>query len=231
MGFVSNHGVRDAELPNSRRKLLDAINSDLFEDDNVLAFFYGGSIGNENTDLFSDIDLRVVVKPDKIKEYISNKKNRAKNWGNVLYFEEINPLSNYTVAHYDCFIKVDTFYYNPDNLQPSIWLKNIKIIKDTDEMMANILKRSMILTYKPTVEEFEIWRTKFFAYLHEAYRRAMRKEYYYALNCIDKLRLSMLTAWYMTSGIQPNTFGDWAKYEGDKSKLEDWQKALLEKWN
>ncbi|SET96409.1 hypothetical protein SAMN05421676_11287 [Salinibacillus kushneri] len=58
----------------------------------------------------------------------------------------------------------------------------------------------------------------------------MRKEYYYALNCIDKLRLSMSTAWYMNSGIQPNTFGDWAKYEGERSKLEDWQKSLLESW-
>jgi len=58
----------------------------------------------------------------------------------------------------------------------------------------------------------------------------MRKEYYYALDCIDKLRLSISTAWYMDSGIQPNSFGDWAKYEGDRSELEDWQKTLLEGW-
>ncbi|WP_211342327.1 hypothetical protein [Aquisalibacillus elongatus] len=68
------------------------------------------------------------------------------------------------------------------------------------------------------------------SYRDEAYRRAIRKEYYYALNCIDKLRLSISTAWYMDAGIQPNTFGDWAKYEGKRSELEDWQKSLLEAW-
>mgnify|MGYP000846284590 CR=1 FL=1 len=230
MGLVSKHEERDLELPNNRRILLEAIESDLVNDDNVLALFYGGSIGNENTDVFSDIDLRVVVKPDYIKEYIANKNERAKNWGDVLYFEDLYPSSIYTVAHFNCFVKVDIFYYTPENIQPSTWLKNIKIIKDTNRMMAETLTRSMTLTYKPSVEEFEIWRTKFFAYLHEAYRRAIRKEYYYALNCIDKLRLSMSTAWYMISGNQPNTFGDWAKYEGSRSELEVWQKSLLESW-
>lgn len=142
----------------------------------------------------------------------------------------MNPSSIYIVAHYDSFIKVDIFYYTPEYIQPSVWLKNIKILKDTDEMITNILKQSLNLTYKPSLDEFELWRTKFFAYLHEAYRRALREEYYYALDCIDKLRLSIVTAWYMESGIQPNSFGDWAKYEGNRSSLKDWQKSLLESW-
>ncbi|SEQ94551.1 hypothetical protein SAMN05216232_3755 [Virgibacillus subterraneus] len=230
MGFVINHEERDLELPNYRKKLMKAIENDFLNDDNVLALFYGGSIGNENADLYSDIDLRVVVKPEKIEEYISNKKKRPQRWGNVLYFEDMNPFSIYTVVHYECFIKVDTFYYKPDDIRPSVWLKNIKIIKDKDDMIAGILKRSMTLTYEPSFDEFELWRTKFFAHLHEAYRRVMRNEYYYALNCIDSLRLSMATAWYMNAGVQPNAFGDWAKYEGNRSKLENWQKTLLESW-
>lgn len=231
MTFISKHEERDSELPKERKKLLNNIQNDLFEDDNVLAFFYGGSLGNENTDFFSDIDLRVVVKPEKINDYISNKKNRAENWGGILYFEDLNPSSIYIVAHYDSFIKADIFYYTPEYIQPSVWLKNIKILKDTDEMITNILKQSLNLTYKPSLDEFEFWRTKFFAHLHEAYRRALREEYYYALDCIDKLRLSIVTAWYMESGIQPNSFGDWAKYEGNRSSLKDWQKSLLESWD
>jgi hypothetical protein len=230
VGFVSNHEERDLDLPNYRKRVMDSIERDLLNDDNVLAFFYGGSIGNENTDLYSHIDLRVVVKPEKIKEYISNKKKRPQNWGNVLYFEDVNPFSIYTVVHYECFIKVDTFYYKPDDIRPSVWLKNIKIIKDKDEMIAGILKKAMALTYEPSFDEFELWRTKFFAYLHEAYRRVMRNEYYYALNCIDSLRLLMATAWYINAGVQPNAFGDWAKYEGERSNLEDWQQTLLESW-
>lgn len=96
--------------------------------------------------------------------------------------------------------------------------------------MTDILKQSMVLSYKPSIDEFNNWRTKFFAYLHEAYRRSMRQEYYYALDCIDKLRLSIVTAWYMHLGRQPNTFGDWAKYEDDRSELSEWQKSLLKSW-
>lgn len=31
-------------------------------------------------------------------------------------------------------------------------------------------------------------------------------------------RLSLVTAWYMDAGIQPNTFEDWAKLEGSRSQ-------------
>lgn len=34
----------------------------------------------------------------------------------------------------------------------------------------------------------------------------------------------------MNAGIQPNAFGDWAKYEGKRSKLEDWKQAYLKSW-
>lgn len=64
---------------------MNAIERDLINDDNVLALFYGGSIGSENTDLYSDIDLRVVVKPEKIEGYISNKINVLKA-GEMFYF-------------------------------------------------------------------------------------------------------------------------------------------------
>lgn len=230
MGFVSKFEQRDLRLPDHRSKLLTSIESDLLNDDNVLAVFYGGSIGSENTDLYSDIDLRIVVKPEKIKEYISNKNTRPNNWGNVLFIEDANPFSIYTVIHYDCFVKVDTFYYKPNDIHPSIWLKNIKVIKDTNELMSGVLDKSMNLRYKPSLEEFELWRMKFFAYLHEIYRRVMREEYYYALDCIDNLRLSMSMAWYMDKGLQPNAFGDWAKYEAERSGLEDWQQSMLKSW-
>ena len=59
----------------------------------------------------------------------------------------------------------------------------------------------------------------------------MRGEIYYALNCLDKLRFFMATAWYMEAGIQPNALGDWAKIEGDRSQLQDWQSNQLAEWN
>ncbi|KKI91323.1 hypothetical protein WQ54_15375 [Bacillus sp. SA1-12] len=230
MGLETKFRQRDLDIPNQRQVLMAAIESDLKNDRNVLAAFYGGSIGNQNTDLYSDIDLRIVVKDEAFEKYRVNKKQRAKNWGNVLFFEDF-PWATHSIAHYNTFIKVDSFYYKTKDIKPSVWLQNIKIVLDTTGLIKEVLKKSMALSYIPTVEEVEIWRTKFFAYVHEAYRRVMRNEIYYALHCVDNLRLSITAAWYMEAEIQPNTFGDWAKLEGNRSKLSVWQLELLAQWH
>ncbi|MFY3790403.1 aminoglycoside 6-adenylyltransferase [Ureibacillus sp. MALMAid1270] len=229
VGLETNRRDRDLALPKYREDLLKAIEEDLLVDENILGIFYGGSLANENTDLYSDIDLRIVVKDDVFEGYRLNKKQRANNWGRVLFYEDF-PWSTYSIAHYDTFVKVDTFYYRVKDIQPSVWLQNIKIVRDTDSLLKNVLEKSATLTYSPSVEELEFWRTKFFAYVHEIYRRVMRNEIYYALRCLDNIRLSITTGWYMDAGLQPNTFGDWAKLEGNKSKLTEEQLNLLEQW-
>nr|WP_247600279.1 aminoglycoside 6-adenylyltransferase [Priestia flexa] len=225
----TNRRDRDLAIPKHREYLLNAIEKDILSDENIVGVFYGGSVENKNTDLYSDVDLRIVVKDEVFEEYRLNKKQRAQNWGKVLFFEDF-PWSTYSIAHYDTFIKVDTFYYKVKDVHPSVWLQNIKIVRDTNSLLKNVLEKSAILSYSPSVQEVEIWRTKFFAYVHEIYRRVMRKEIYYALHCLDNLRLSMVTGWYMDAGFQPNTFGDWAKLEGSRSKLMGWQLSLLEQW-
>ncbi|KZE69081.1 hypothetical protein AWM68_02105 [Fictibacillus phosphorivorans] len=233
MGFKAvkeKYKTRDDHLPKRRYDLMSAIEKDLLSDKNVLAVFYGGSIGKQNTDLYSDIDLRIVVKDDVFEGYRSRKKERAKKWGTVLFFEDF-PWTTYSIAHFDCFIKVDTFYYKKNDLQPSVWLQPIKIVHDPEAIVETVRQKSLQLSYSPTEVEVEIWRNKFFAYVHEIYRRVMRNEIYYALSCVDNLRFSMTTGWYMAKRIQPNTFGDWAKLEGERSKLDNWQLTLLKQWH
>ncbi|WP_096187799.1 hypothetical protein [Evansella halocellulosilytica] len=220
---------RDEQLPAEREKLILAIEANITPDENILSVFYGGSIGAGNTDLYSDIDVRIVVKEDVYEQYVLSKQSRARNWGDVLFFEDF-PGTTYTVAHYDCFVKVDCFYYRAVDLKPSVWLKDIKIVKDTDQIMTVVAEESKKLSFNLTKEDVEVWRTKFFAYIHEVYRRVKRGEIYYALSCLDHLRFSLTSGWYMEKGIQPNSFGDWAKIEGPRSYLNDWQQSLLKEW-
>lgn len=208
---------------------MSAIERDLMADTNVLAVFYGGSIGKGNTDLYSDIDLRIVVRDAVFEEYRAYKKKRAANWGNVLFYEDF-PWTNYSIAHYDSFIKVDTFYYKIQDLHPSIWMKHLKIVYDPDGRVHSIRQQSNHLSYTPSKEEVEIWRNKFFAYVHEFYRRIMRDEFSYAKQCLDNLIYSMVSGWYMMAGLQPNNFGDWSKVEGIRSPLADWQRMHLSGW-
>ena len=162
--------------------------------------------------------------------YRKNKKQRASKWGNVLFYEDL-PYTNYSTAHYDNFVKVDTFYYHLTDIMPSVWMRNIEVFFDASEMLEDIIDKSMTLSYELTPEIIEIWRSKFFAYLHEVYRRVMRNEIYYALQCLDNIRFSIVKAWYIEVGLQPNLYGDWAKVEGERSPLKDWQLELLGSWN
>ncbi|MBD7963478.1 aminoglycoside 6-adenylyltransferase [Fictibacillus sp. Sa2CUA10] len=205
------------------------IEQDLVADKNVIAVFYGGSIGKESTDLYSDIDLRVVVRDAVFEKFRENKKKRAANWGKVLFNEDF-PWTNYSIAHYDSFIKVDTFYYKKKDLQPSIWMQHLKIVYDPEGHVNSIRQQSLQLSYLPSKEEVEIWRTKFFAYVHEFYRRIMRSELSYAKQCLENVIYSMVSGWYMNAGLQPNTFGDWSKVEGMRSTLAEWQRMLLSEW-
>lgn len=230
MGYETKHKQRDLEIPNYRQKLMSVIEADLIKDKNVRAVFYGGSIGKQQTDLYSDIDLRIVVKDEMYEDYRKNKKQRAKSWGNVLFFEDF-PWTTYSIAHYEGFLKVDSFYFKINDLQPSVWLQHIKIIHDATGVLPSLLEKSKRMHYEPTVEEFERWRGKCFAYIHETYRRVMRNERYYALQCLDHLRLSIILAWHMEAGTPPNTFGDWAKLEGPRSFLSESQLMLLEHWH
>ncbi|MCF6136665.1 aminoglycoside 6-adenylyltransferase [Pseudalkalibacillus berkeleyi] len=222
---------RDLKLPKSREKLMKRIEKDLLEDENIIGVFYGGSIGSGNTDLYSDIDLRVVVTDEAYSHYVEMKLNRARCWGEVLFYEQAAQHLSYTVVHYRSFVKVDCFYYRLNDLKPSVWLNDISIVKDSTAKLTELRAASQTITYQPTVEEFNQWRGKLFAYFHEAYRRIMREEWLYAQNMFLGLKWLIASGWYMQKGIQPNSFGDWSKVEGARSPLDKTKRDMLYNWH
>ncbi|WP_408010489.1 hypothetical protein ACJROX_09375 [Pseudalkalibacillus sp. A8] len=147
-----------------------------------------------------------------------------------MFFERSPGQTNYTVAHYRPFLKVDCFYYRMKDLKPSVWMKDIKIAYDPAGMLKNCKNLSARHSYRMTEEEFFIWQGKLFAYFHEVYRRAMRDEESYVHTLIIGLKWLIAAGWYIEKGIQPNSFGDWSKIEGERSPLEAFQLKLLENW-
>lgn len=138
------------------QKIRIAIKNDLSNDKEVLAIFYGGSIARGNNDLYSDLDLRVVVTEEAYSKYIANKKERARNWGEVLYFEDRGSYVPYSIAHFKNFVKVDTFYYKPQDLQPSVYLKEeVEIEYDPYELAKDAKEKSQDKNYELTLDEFE----------------------------------------------------------------------------
>ncbi|MDR7072398.1 aminoglycoside 6-adenylyltransferase [Fictibacillus barbaricus] len=230
VGFVSKYQKRDQALPKKLIRLQEAIHEDLTNDPQIIAYFYGGSLANNSTDCYSDIDLRIVINEDFYETYRKNKKERARKWGDVLFYEDY-PNATHSVAHYKEFIKVDSFYYKPKDLYPSVYMKQAMIVFDRYGIVSDIMEKSQAIHYVLSVEEFEIWRGKYFAHMHEVYRRVMREELYYALSSLDKMRCSIAIGWDMEMDRVPNALGDWSKYEGKRTPLKSSQLSLLESWD
>jgi predicted nucleotidyltransferase len=231
MKYVSKHEDRDSKLPEVREELLEKIIASLKQKSDVVGIFLGGSLSKSNFDLFSDIDLRIVVSDEKFSEYVRSKQDLPKQWGRVLFFEDLYPKAPFTIANFDNFIKVDVFFYTTGKIEPSIWFKGIKILHDTGGLLNELLNKSNEYQYQVSREDVIRWRGKVFSYIHEVYRRVRREEYYYALTMMNNLRSFIVQGWDMCNNHQPNDAWDWSKIEGSRTHLELWQLSLLESWS
>lgn len=231
MGFVTRYVERDASLPKHREILLSNAVKDLTADPNVLAIYLGGSLAKENFDNYSDVDLHTIVKSEKRMDFIENKRKRAGKWGNTLFYEDANPYGPVVVTHYDCFVKIDSWYHAPEEIVPSIWLKGVKVLYDPNNIISPIIQESSNFIYQLQVDEVEYWKGKILAFTHETYRAAMRKELYHAIFNLDRIRWLIISGWYMEMNKHFDaSYGSWSKVEGERSILNKEQLSLLEKW-
>lgn len=231
-GFVSKHIERDALLPKQRVILLENALKDLSADPDVLAIYIAGSLAKGNHDNYSDIDLHTIVIPKRKAEFLKGKRDRANNWGDVSFHEDYNPSSPYVVTHYDTFVKVDSWYHAPEEIVPSIWLKEAEVLYDPFNILSHVINESAKQVYKPSPDEVEHWRGKLLAFVHETYRAVMRREMLYALSNLDKIRWLIVSGWYMEMEVHVDVpYGVWTKIEGNRSILAKKQLSLLESWD
>ena len=228
-----------------RESLITRLRTFFADSDEVCGMFLGGSLAAGNADDYSDVDFRVVIfdGSDKSKflssltpftSSIRSKRLKSQGelvalteWPDVLFVE--TEMNNYAVLHFDNFVKLDIFIYEKSELSPSIWLKSIKILQDQDDFLLNIWKASQALEYQVSQAEFDFYLSKFYAWFHEWYRRNQRGEGHYAQECRLMCLQILVSFWYMASGNQPNSIGDWSKYEGPRTKLTVLQQKWLKK--
>lgn len=231
MTFDSRHRSRDEILPEVREKLLKAACDDLKKDSNVIGIYLAGSLPKKTYDRYSDIDLHIIVSQKSLNTFIECKRERPTHWGQVLFYEDINPLRPVVVVHFEPFVKIDTWYHTPEEIKASLWLSGCQTLYDPNVIIQPALDESRKLKYQVTPGEVELWRGKIFAYIHEVYRSVMRGELYYAISMLDSFRWQMARGWHMEMGKRVDSgYGVWSKVEGSRSPLKGWQSALLKSW-
>ncbi|WHX42422.1 aminoglycoside 6-adenylyltransferase [Mesobacillus sp. AQ2] len=219
-------------LSRDRHEVLLKAVADFTGDEKVRAIYLGGSLAKGNYDNYSDIDLHIIVEDISLEDFIRNKRQRSLNWGNVLFFEDSHPDSPVVVAHFDSFVKADTWYKTKGQVKPSIWLKGLEVLYDPGDILTDIFEESSRIEIVLDSEAVEFWKGKILAFYHETYRAVMRKDWYYALANLDRVRWLIAGGWYMEAGNHlDSSYGVWSKVEGERSLLNERQLSLLAKWH
>jgi hypothetical protein len=182
------------DLEKARNDLLATAAGCFKADPDVLGVFLSGSIAAGNTDAHSDIDLRVVVKPERHSHFVQQRRQIPKQWPGFLFNEWIAN-AQHCVSHFLPFGKIDIFYYNSAALAPSPWYRlPIKILHDPEGIVADLVKRSQGFPFTIGEDDVDFSISKGLAAAHETYRRAMRGELFYAQTLLDELRHHMMQA-------------------------------------
>lgn len=195
----------------------------IYNNDEILSAYYGGSIARSDSDSFSDIDLRLVVNEQTYKDKILSE--FIESFENKLFIED--KTNNFTVFHLDDLFKIDVFAFYKNELTPNIWLNNLDIIKDKDNFLSQIKNESnKTVTISP--ERIDYIRNKYLAYLIETYKREKREEFHYVNYSINMMANIICYLWYLDIGVEPNSLGDWSKYQGTRSKLNPHKLDILD---
>lgn len=189
----------------------------------ILALYLQGSVAEDAADGFSDLDFRVVVEPEAYQQYIADRFNVPKQWGDWLYNEWAGS-SWICVSHFKPFNKVDLLYFRSEQLQPSPWfLLPTKVIFDPRGLIARVVRASEQQFDLLTIEEVERLVGKGLAYSEEVYRRAMRHELFYAQSLLDSLRHNLIQFDdYLHQDFVSSGFGSPSHFEqrGSKALVE-----------
>src|SRR5512132_3735283 len=112
--------MEERRLVQDRDQLLQSARQHFESNPDVVGLFVAGSLAAGCQDAYSDIDLRVVVRPDKHRWFVEHRRDIPRSWPGFL-FNEWRPGTRHCVSHFRCFIKIDIFYFSEDDLQPSPW--------------------------------------------------------------------------------------------------------------
>lgn len=194
----------------------------IYDNNEILAAYYGGSIARNDSDSYSDIDLRLVVDKQTYKDIILSE--FIDSFENKLFIED--KTNNFSVFHLDDLFKIDVFVFYKDELTPSIWMNNIYILKDDNNLLSQIKNQSnKTVTISP--ERIAYIRNKYLAYLIETYKREKREEFHYVNYSINMMANIICYLWYLDISEEPNSLGDWSKYQGTRSKLNPYRLDIL----
>lgn len=220
-------GTDGIKIDLAREEMLDGIESDLEHHAHVMAYFYEFPKHSVN---HQEIHLSVVVQPVFYENFVKHKRSLVAAWGKVLFYEEDYYYSTQLVVQYDNLVKLYLKLYEPKDIKPSVYYKEIEVAYDPYGLMNYVAEKSECSAYQLNYEALDNWRSKFFASYYELYRSLNANEPYQSLHSLDVMRWLIATMWLLKAGKKPNSYLNWSRMQGQESILTPKEQEKLMSW-
>jgi len=190
---MDSHEVSLEQIQRAREELLRRVVEFFSKQHGVVGLLLAGSIPSCSADAYSDIDLRVFTTPETHADFVKERLEIPRQWGELL-FNEWSDGSEVCVSHFRPFLKIDVFYWNIEKVKPSAWFNlPSKILLDRGETLKKFHTRCAGIEFeKPTNSEVSQITSKALACAHEALRRSRRGELFYAQSLLERVRAYMV---------------------------------------
>lgn len=172
------------DLINARESILRGALEYFRQKPRITGVFLSGSLATEESDCFSDIDLRVLVEDDWVGEFVDRRLFAPKEWHEGFLFNEWKPDAKHCVSHFLPFVKVDCFYIALSELNSPAWSAfPVRSLYDPKGVIRIFKSKHSCSRETPlSREEAERMLAKSISCAHEALRRHRRGEHHYALD-------------------------------------------------
>jgi predicted nucleotidyltransferase len=88
---------------------LEVLTNSLVKDKRVQAIFIKGSVGREEQDEHSDLDLYCLVDQDDLSDFLLSRIDHLETYGKLLFYDDIYIIAPQIIAVYENMLHVDLF--------------------------------------------------------------------------------------------------------------------------
>ena len=200
MSYVNNQGIRIRyadcfptleEFP-GHRHLLKRAHTYFQPDPRVIGLVVGGSVAKGRVDLYSDIDLYIVVRDEDFDEVFAERDAAAEKIGKPLFrfIPDHLPFGrHWYIVLYQGAVQLDFKYTRVSEMTPSEVLADYVILKDSASFLADVQSKSQGLL-RPQLDPKRLLalNQKFWIWCWYVFGKIKRGELWTALAGINDIR-------------------------------------------
>jgi hypothetical protein len=137
--------------------MMQKLEREILPKEEVLAAFYGGSIGGGIPDEYSDIDFYIVVEDGNFSSTFDSVPDMMRELGKIYFIIDRSHSNEWAFFFEKDFFEIDFGVRKVSELKPELKYREIIITKDNEGLLAGLQKRSREMEFKIVPKHFKAW--------------------------------------------------------------------------